>query len=171
MATAYDSSALLFNLAFALGADAAGLIMGPEAYLAVVALYKIASPISNIMGTYGGLLWGLQGIILGDTYASLSGTVSSDLFRNEATMSMTVSQDTAVSAVLDGGGWLIPDPNLAAIANEIGLLYDIGRNPLAPYISSSPPVIPTFIAPTYSASMNLSSLNPISSGWSLLPPK
>jgi hypothetical protein len=163
-------AAFIINLSFALGADVAGLILGPEAYLAVAALYKIASPIPNIMGTYGGALWTLQGVVLGDTYASFSGTFSSSLFRNNVNMSMTYSQDTAVSAVLDGAGWLIPDPNLAAIASEAGLIYDIGRNPFYPSMSSIPPVIPSVIAPTYSVSIDLSSPFPISHGWSLFAP-
>jgi hypothetical protein len=169
LATTFDTGAFVINLVFALGADIAGLILGPEAYLAVAALYKIASPIPNIIGTYGGLLWGLQGITLGDSYATFNGTISSNLFRNNATMSITVSQDTAVSTVLDAGGWIIPDPNIATIASELGVIYDLGRNPLSPYLSSAPPKIPTLIAPTYSMSVNLSSLVPVSSGWSLFP--
>ena len=169
IATAADSAALGINLAFALVGDIAGLTLGPEAYLAIAALYKIASPIPNIIGTYGGVLWGLQGIVLGDTYASASGTLSPDLFRNSASFSMTISQDTAVSALLDGGGWFIPDPNIAALVSEIGVAYDLARDPLSPALSPKPPLIPTLIAPTYSASINFSALIPVSSGWSLFP--
>lgn len=114
-------------------------------------------------------MWGLQGILLGNTHLDFSGTLSSNFWSNNATLSLTFSQDTAVSAINDGLGWIIPEPNLAAASSLAGVEYDLGRNPLAP-LSPAPPLIPTFIAPTYSVSYDFSSLPPISRGWSLFPP-
>jgi RHS repeat-associated protein len=169
LGTSLDISAFILNLSFAAAADIAFIFGGPLAYLEAVALYKLASPIPNIIGTYGGVMWGLQGILLGNTHLDFSGTLSSNFWSNNATLSLTFSQDTAVSAINDGLGWIIPEPNLAAASSLAGVEYDLGRNPLAP-LSPAPPLIPTFIAPTYSVSYDFSSLPPISRGWSLFPP-
>jgi hypothetical protein len=169
IATGFDLTAFIINFAFGIGTAVAGLVTGPPGYLAVAALYNIASPIPNIFGTYGGLLWTLQGMVLGDTYASFSGTISPELFSNNVSASVTFSQDTLVSALLDGGGWLIREPITAALVSEIGVGYDILRNPLSPAFTSIPPVIPSLINPTYTYSIDLSSPIPISSGWTLFP--
>jgi len=169
MGTALDLDAFIMNASFAAGADIAGLVFGTVGYAAIVALYKVASPIPNIIGTYGGMMWALQGLALGNTHADLSATLSSNIIDTKANLSVTYSQDTAISAINDGVGWGIPEPNLAAFSSGVGFAYDLSRNPLSPYLSSKPPMIPSVISPTYSISLDVAHLN-ISHGWSLFPP-
>ena len=171
MGFALDAAAFTINAAFALAADIAFLAGGgPKAYGVVAGLYRIVAPIPTLMGLYGGVLWSAEGAVLGDTYGSISGTLSPNLLSNELTTSVTYSQDTAVSAVLDVGGLAITDPNIAAIASGVGAIYDVARSPASPFISSRPPLIPSVIAPTYSVSIDLSSPMPISHGWSPFAP-
>ena len=67
-------------------------------------LYRLLSPVPNLTGTYGGALWAIQELVNGDTYFNVNARLSPDIQRNKLNISATFSQDTLVSAILDGVG-------------------------------------------------------------------
>jgi RHS repeat-associated protein len=160
--TAADSAALLINGAFAAGADVAFVagtaIGGPQtgiaAYFAMVGLYKLGSFIPNTIGTVGGLLWAVQGVTTGDTYFDYTVAYTSNLQLASTSVSASIAQDTVWAGLNDGLGWVIPDPNVATLWSLNGVVYDVLRNPLAPYFSSAPPIFPTVIEPHIDISLD-----------------
>jgi hypothetical protein len=157
-ATALDSFAFGMNLTFMGIVDASAAIGFPMGLGAALAAYKLASPIPNMIGTMGGLMWGVQGVLLGTNYVAAGVTLNTTHgLINEAHISGAVSQDTIVAGVLDGSSWALPEPNSAAVVSGAGVAYDVLRNPLSPSLSSAPPIIPTIFNPNFAVSYDFTS--------------
>jgi RHS repeat-associated protein len=152
--TAADTAAFLINGAAALATDVAFVFGGPAGYGAGVATYKLMSFIPNTIGWMGFGLFSLQGVLTGENHVSIDVTATSEMQFKEVSGSFSISQDTVFSGLNDTLSLSIPEPNVATIWSGVGATYDVLRNPLAPALSSSPPILPTVIQPGGSMTYN-----------------
>ena len=172
--TAADIAAFLINLPFAVAADIAliltalGVPLGPLGYGAAVAAYQLAAPISNAMGFAGLAAWTVQGFLTGESHIAMGITLGSDWNLKTSGVSGSISQDTVFSVLNDTLALAMKEPNVATIWSAVGAVYDVERNPLAPYLSSAPPVLPTVIQPNGSLTYNWQT-GSLSGNFSLFP--
>jgi hypothetical protein len=162
-ATAVDATAFILNLGFAGAA-----IIGGEGYFVVAGLYQIAGPMINAYGAVGSGLWAAQGYMLGQNSIDVNITFNANNQLKQLRVSGSVGQDTIISTSLDGLGLYNKEPIMGAGISGAGLAYDIFRNPLAPYASSAPPIIPTYVQPHGSFTINFSNSSLTANG-SLFP--
>jgi RHS repeat-associated protein len=155
LGTAADTAAFIVNGMWAFTADVALVLAGPEAYGAVVAGYNlVGSPTATIYGFGGLALWTGQGVLTGENHVAIDITLNSEMQLQEVSGSFSISQDTVFSVLNDTLSLAIKEPNVATIWSGVGAGYDVLRNPLAPALSSSPPIFPTVIQPSGSMTYN-----------------
>jgi hypothetical protein len=142
--TMLDTIALGLNATYAIVADMA-FFVNPLLYADMIVLYQGLSVVPNVIGSFGGLTWIASGFISGENYLEISDN------NGQVTISGSLAQDTITTFIVDGGGWFLKEPNLAASANAAGVIYDIGRNPFDPFI-------PTFFQPSFEVTFNNTSL-------------
>ena len=175
LGTAADFGAFLINVPFMIAADIAllatalGIPLGPFGYGAVVVAYRlVGAPLSNLAGFTGLGLWTVQGLLTGENNLSMTIELDSQWQLKESSMSASISQDTVFSGLNDTLALSLSEPNVATIWSAVGVVYDIGRNPLAPSFSSAPPAIPTVIQPNVDLTYNWQS-GSLTGGFSLFP--
>jgi len=120
------------------------------------------------MGFAGLAAWTVQGFLTGESHIAMGITLGSDWNLKNSGVSGSISQDTVFSVLNDTLALAMKEPNVATIWSAVGAVYDVERNPLAPYLSSAPPVLPTVIQPNGSLTYNWQT-GSLSGNFSLFP--
>jgi hypothetical protein len=142
-----DFYAALMNSGYALTGDLVALVC-PECEGPVVAIYQYYSILPNTVSSIAGGLWFMNGVLTGEN------SIRRNQTSNGTTISVSMSQDTAVALVTNYLGWtVLKEPN-AATAVDVGVaFYDIDRSESSSKLLHIP-YIPAFINPTISFNAN-----------------
>jgi RHS repeat-associated protein len=136
----YDTAAFVTNALYMIPADAI-MLANPASIPAVEGFYQFYSYIPNSLSTVGTISWLAHDFVTKDNVFSITPTPKGSRF------SLTLSQDSIVSATATALGWTVAkDINVATIIDSSTVMYDMFRSPTAKKSGLS---IPTLIRPTF----------------------
>jgi RHS repeat-associated protein len=141
MSTLLDSYAFGLNAIYAIVGDLVGFVC-PGCYGFVESVYQYYMILPNSVSTIAMGLWIADGIESGETSFSVTQTSL------DATITLSVSQDSLISVASNIAGWtVLRDPNLASMVDAGVAGYDFARLGAIPGINFT---LPSFINPTIS---------------------